>query len=193
MNVAIVILSAGSSTRMGTAKQLLPVGNTTLLGLSIEHAQKSNANEIICVIGANSKIIQDSISNYDIDVITNDNYKEGLSSSIVEGIYHIENKNFDAALIMLSDQPKVDSNYLNVLIRSYEKNPTKIIASEYSKNVGVPAIFPKTYFKQLQQLKGDKGAKEFLNTNKAQVISTKSEKLIDIDTQEEYLNFLNSL
>jgi molybdenum cofactor cytidylyltransferase len=193
MNVAIVVLSAGSSTRMGTTKQLLPVGNTTLLGLSIEHAQKSNANKIICVIGAKAKIIQDSISSYNIDVITNDNYKEGLSSSIVKGINHLENKYFDAVLIMLSDQPKVDSNYLNTLMRSYKKNPTKITASEYYKNVGVPAIFPKTYFKQLQQLKGDKGAKEFLNTNKAQIISIKSEKLIDIDTQEEYINFLNSL
>lgn len=193
MNVAIIILSAGSSTRMGTAKQLLPVGNTTLLGLSIEHAQTSKASKVICVIGANAKIIKDSISNYDIDIITNHNFKEGLSSSIFEGVNYIGNKNFDGVLVMLSDQPQVDAKYLNGLINSFENNPTKITASEYATSLGVPAIFPKIYFEQLQQLKEDKGAKDFLNANKSQIISIKSEKLIDIDTKEEYQNFLNSL
>jgi molybdenum cofactor cytidylyltransferase len=193
MNVALVILSAGSSNRMGTAKQLLPIGDTTLLGLVITNALKTNANKVICVLGANVELIKKSISKFDIDIITNKNHQEGLSSSIVEGINHIEDKNFDAALIILGDQPKVDSKYLNILMRSFEDNPTKITASEYSKHSGVPAVFPTSYFKQLQLLKGDKGAKDFLNVHKANVISIKSEKLMDIDTQEEYRNFLKSL
>ncbi|MFT4780719.1 MAG: molybdenum cofactor cytidylyltransferase [Flavobacteriales bacterium] len=193
MNIALVILSAGSSTRMGTAKQLLPVGDTTLLGVSIESALKSNSNKVFCVLGAHAKTIYNSISQYDIETIPNDKHEEGLSSSIVEGINYIEDKHFDAVLIMLGDQPKVDYNYLNMLVTSFEKNPTKISASKYLNNTGVPAIFPKLFFKQLQQLRGDKGAKDFLNAYKTQVISINSEKLIDIDTQEEYQNFLNSL
>tara|TARA_R110000751_G_scaffold174236_1_gene280614 strand:+ start:272 stop:853 length:582 start_codon:yes stop_codon:yes gene_type:complete len=193
MNVAILILSAGSSTRMGTTKQLLPIGNKTLLGLSIENALQTNAKKVFCVLGSNAENIKNSISQYDIEIIINPNFKEGLSSSIVEGLNHIENSNFDSVLIMLSDQPKVDSNYINLLILSSEKNPTQITASQYEKTIGVPAIFPKKFFKQLQQLEGDKGAKDFLNTHKAQVISIKSDKLIDIDTQDDYLNFLKSL
>tara|TARA_B100000809_G_scaffold263455_1_gene316753 strand:- start:163 stop:744 length:582 start_codon:yes stop_codon:yes gene_type:complete len=193
MNVALVILSAGSSTRMGTAKQLLPIKDTTLLGLSITNALETNANKVICVLGSNAETIKESISQFDIEVTINNNHQEGLSSSIAKGLNYIENKNFDAVLIMLGDQPKVDSKYLNILIRSFEDNPTKITASEYSKNRGVPAIFPKSYFKQLQLLKGDKGAKNFLNAHRTQIISLKSEKLIDIDTQEEYRNFLKSL
>jgi molybdenum cofactor cytidylyltransferase len=193
MNIAILILSAGSSTRMGTTKQLLPIGNKTLLGLSIENALQTNAKKVFCVLGSNAENIKNSISQYDIEIIINPNFKEGLSSSIVEGLNHIDNTNFDAVLIMLSDQPKIDSNYINLLILSSEKKPTQIIASQYEKTIGVPAIFPKKYFKQLQQLEGDKGAKDFLNTYKAQVISIKSDKLIDIDTQEDYLNFLKSL
>jgi len=193
MNVALIILSAGSSTRMGTTKQLLAIGETTLLGLSIKHAQKSKADKVICILGANAKIIQDAIKSYDIDIVTNQNHKEGLSSSIVEGINHIENKNIDAVLIMLADQPKIDSNYLNKLLFSSEKNPTQIIASLYDDTIGVPAVFPKRYFNKLKELKGDKGAKDFLNTHKTEVISIKSEKLIDIDTKDDYLNFLKSL
>ena len=116
MNIAIVILSAGSSTRMGTAKQLLQVGNTTLLGLSIEHALKSNASKVICVIGAHAEIIKNSISKYDIDVITNHNFEEGLSSSIVKGVHHIENNSFDAILIMLSDQLKLQLQNISQIL-----------------------------------------------------------------------------
>jgi molybdenum cofactor cytidylyltransferase len=193
MNIAIIILSAGSSTRMGTTKQLLPIGDTTLLGISIENALQSNADKVFCVLGANTEKIQESAPLYNIEVILNNKYKEGLSSSIKKGIKHIEDKGFDAALIMLGDQPKVDSNYLNLLISYFKSNPTKITASEYEDTIGVPAIFPKIYFNQLQQVKGDKGAKDFLNMHKAQVISVKSDKLIDIDTQEDYLNFLKTL
>lgn len=193
MKVAIVILSAGRSTRMGTAKQLLPIGNTTLLGLSIINALQSRADKVFCVLGAHAKNIHKTVLQHDIEVITNANYKEGLSSSIVEGLNHIEDKNFDAVIIMLGDQPKVDSKYLNILIQSFENNSNKITASEYSKHSGVPAIFPKLFFKQLKLLKGDKGAKDFLNTDGISIISIKSEKLIDIDTPEEYLNFLKSL
>lgn len=193
MNVAILILSAGSSSRMGTPKQLLPIGNTTLLGLCIENALQSNAKNVFCVLGSNAETIKNSMPQYNIEIIINSNYKEGLSSSIVEGMHHIEDKNFDTILMMLGDQPKVDSNYINALILSSEKNPTQIIASKYEDTVGVPAIFPKRCFKQLQQLKGDKGAKDFLNANKPQVIAIESDKLIDIDTQKDYLNFLKSL
>jgi len=193
MDVAILILGAGSSTRMGKPKQTLSIGKTTLLGLSIENALQANAKNVYCVLGANAEIIIQSISKYNIEVIINDNHKKGLSSSIVSGIQHIQDKNFDAVLIMLADQPHVDFNYLNTLIQSFEKNPTKVSASKYKKNNGVPAIFPKALYQQLLKLKEDKGAKDFLNTHKTEVISIQSDKLLDIDTQDDYQNFLKSL
>ncbi|WP_052467049.1 nucleotidyltransferase family protein [Psychroserpens damuponensis] len=193
MNVAILMLCAGHSTRMGTPKQLLPIGNKTLLGLSIENAIHSKANRVFCVLGSQADVIQKSISHYDVNIIINPHFNDGLSSSIIAGITYLKDKNFDSVLILLGDQPKVDSNYINALILSSENCPTQIIASQYNKTLGVPAIFPKSYFNQLLQLKGDKGAKNFLNTQRTQAIAIESDKLIDIDTQDDYLNFLNSL
>lgn len=193
MNIAILILAAGSSSRMGKAKQLLPVKNSTLLGIAVKNAHNSNAEQIYCVLGEHAEQIQESIKKYNINIIRNPNYKNGLSSSIVEGIKHLKSESIDAILVMLADQPKVDTTYLNILIDSFYKHPSKISASNYSGIYGVPAIFPKTYVEQLLKLKGDKGAKALLNSQKKQVISMTSDKLIDIDTQEEYLNFLKSL
>ncbi|MCK8480464.1 nucleotidyltransferase family protein [Psychroserpens algicola] len=193
MRIATLILSAGKSTRMGTAKQILKVGDTTLLGRSIEQALQSKANSVFCLLGSNYKVIRDTIKSYDVTPIINTNYNKGLSTSIYAGIDHIKDKNFDAVLILLGDQPKVDADFINVLIDSFETSPNQISASGYSGSIGVPAIFPKTYYTQLQDLKGDKGAKELLNKSYTKVIPISNDQLIDIDTKEDYHQFLKSL
>ena len=192
MNIGIVILAAGMSSRMGTPKQLLPLNDTTLLGFAIENAIQSNANDVFCVLGAHAEKIQDSIQNYNIKIINNPYYKGGMSTSIVQAINNITHRTFDAVIIMLADQPKVDASYLNLLIDSYRKHSSRISASEYSGHLGVPALFPKAFFEQLLKLKGDKGAKAFLNSKKKDIIRIKNNHLDDIDTNEDYLNFLSS-
>jgi len=193
MNIAILILAAGSSSRMGVAKQLLPVGQSTLLGISIKNALQSNASDTFCVLGANAESIKVTILKYNIETIINPNYKLGLSSSIVSGIKHIYTKNYDAVLIALGDQPLVTSQYLNTMIEAHKLNTENIIASRYNSTFGVPAIIPKLYFDQLLQLKGDKGAKDWLNSRKQTIISTESTNLMDIDTKKEYQDYLNSI
>lgn len=191
MKTAILILSAGSSSRMGKPKQLLPFKNTTLLGNAIEQAKNSKADSVFCVLGSNAKIIEKEIEKSNSKIIYNPNFKDGLSSSIVAGVQHLKNS-FDNILVMLADQPNVDATYLNELIKTSKENPSKIISSNYQNNKGVPAVFPKIYFQQLLKLEGDKGAKEFLNNQSSNLIVVKNLiNLVDIDTQEDYQNLIN--
>lgn len=185
---AILILAAGNSSRMGTAKQLLPYKQTTLLGWSIKQAQKSKACDVYCVLGANAEIIKKQIDNTSIKIIINPNYNDGLSTSIVFGVNYLMDKKIDSILIMLADQPNVTTNYLNEMLAIYKENPTKTIASNYKNKNGVPAIFPKSSFNKLLNLKGDKGAKELLNEQSSEIIKMKPFSLIDIDTNEDYQN-----
>jgi molybdenum cofactor cytidylyltransferase len=194
--IAIIILAAGSSSRMGKIKQLLKVDNKTLLEMAIEAATTSNASAVFCILGANSEIIQKEIGPQNIDIIFNKEFNTGLSSSIAAAINDIEKRqvDIDAALIMLADQPEVNTEYLNKLIAVYQKNATKIIASNYNNNPGVPVIFPKKHFKNLALLKGDKGAKDFLKLHASETINIpRSSPLIDIDTKEEYGSLLKSI
>lgn len=190
--VAVLVLAAGASSRMQTPKQLLKIGDKTLLEIVLEKAKTISALPIFCVLGANAVLIQSETSSENIEFIINENYRQGLSSSIVEGINYLEKKNIfiDGVIILLADQPAVEINYLKNLLQLFDENPTKIIASKYPKNSGVPAIFPKLFFNELQVLEGDFGAKEFLHKNKNQVIcSNFNPSLIDLDTKEDYENF----
>lgn len=191
--VAILILAAGASSRMQTPKQLLKIGNQTLLELVLEKAKALASLPIYCVLGANADLIQEEISTENVAFIINKNHSKGLSTSIVAGInYLTKNAPFvDCLLILLADQPDVDLQYLENLVQLSAENPTQIIASKYPKNIGVPAVFPKSFFSELQNLEGDFGAKEFLQQHKDQLIcSNLTPSLIDLDTKEDYENYL---
>ncbi|NNC70452.1 MAG: nucleotidyltransferase family protein [Flavobacteriaceae bacterium] len=182
---AILILAAGSSSRMGKPKQLLPYKHTTLLGWAIEQAHASSVDEVVCVLGAKAKEIELSIQRYDVNIIHNSNYEQGLSSSIISGLKEIGDRN--VVLMMLADQPNISSQYLNKLLEMHTSEPNKIIASNYGNSVGVPAVFPKKYYPELLNLKGDKGAKEILNELRSDVVTINSSEILqDIDTSLDY-------
>ncbi|CAM1360233.1 conserved protein of unknown function [Tenacibaculum soleae] len=187
---AILILAAGKSSRMGSTKQLLSYKKTTLLGWAIEQAKQSKANAVFCVLGANSEIIEKSIENYLVKTIYNVDYNNGLSTSIIAGINHLKDKNFDSVLIMLADQPNVTTDYLNQLIITSEENNSKIVVSNYGNKMGVPVLFPRQYFNKLINLKGDNGAKDFLKMHLSEIIKMSTFNLIDIDTREDYKNLV---
>lgn len=186
MKIAALILAAGMSSRMGTAKQLLPYKQTTLLGWAIENAIKSEVHTVYCVLGANAEEIAPTISKHHIEIIHNQDYQKGLSSSITSGIDHIKALDYDAVFIMLCDQPNVNDTYINTLLSKFQLNPNHIVASCYKNIKGVPAVFPKKQFSNLLSLKGDKGAKLLLNTDSSVKSIETSIDLFDIDTPEDY-------
>ena len=190
--IPILILAAGTSSRMGKPKQLLPLGKTTLLGLAINNALLSDAYDVYCVLGANINLIKKEIDKHSIKIIFNKDFKKGLSSSIAVGIERLEEIDANATLIMLADQPDLTSEYLNEMIDLYENNHDKIIATEYNSSFGVPIIFPKKYFNELKRLKGDQGARQILHKYEDHIIIANRDKyLIDIDTPEVYKAIFN--
>jgi molybdenum cofactor cytidylyltransferase len=194
-NIAVLVLAAGKSSRMKSIKQLEKIDNKTLLDITLEKAKQLFSKAVFCVLGANSEIIKKNITTQDITFINNKNFETGLSSSIVAGLHHFkkEQLNFDGILILLADQPAIGVSYLRDMLHLSELNTDKIIASKYDAIFGVPAIFPKNSFQELENLKGDKGAKEFLNDATNRVISPKEKtNLLDIDTKEQLKLFINS-
>jgi len=195
IDIAILVLAAGESSRMKTPKQLVKIGVNFLLETVLSKAKAININHVYCILGANRLLIRREISSANIHFIHNSNFKEGLSSSIAYGVSHLKTtkNNYDAVLVLLGDQPAIEKTYLNEMIALFNEDRSKIIASNYGKKLGVPAIFPKSYFSNLQKMSGDIGAKDILNNNSNVVYLTKQTNFIDIDTAEDLQNFKNSI
>ena len=185
--IAIIILAAGASSRMGKIKQLLPWKQTTLIGNAIEQALDSKADDVFVVLGANYQLISKEIKQENITIIYNKNWTLGMGSSIVCAMdfFDKKHKKYDGVLITLVDQPLIDVIYFNMLINKFIDN--NIIASKYKNRVGVPAIFSLKYFNELRQLNGDIGARNLIlkHINDVKKIDA-FDKIQDIDSIESY-------
>jgi len=193
--VTILILAAGSSSRMGKIKQLLPWKDSTLLEHTIKIAKSSKANQLIVILGSNARLIKETIKTKTNNVIflENTEWKSGMGTSISCGVNYLLdlNNDTDAVLILLADQALIDTEYLDEIIGIYSNSKIELIGSRYGDKIGVPALFKRTYFTDLQKLDGDNGAQLILNkcTNKVHVLNPLG-KVYDVDTLEDYNKLL---
>jgi len=82
----------------------------------------------------------------------------------------------------------IDIAFLKSLVETFKFDKKQIIATSYkNEKKGVPAVFHRSYFKQLAELNDDFGAKDILKKNKTFVKALiPSVNNLDIDTKEDY-------
>ncbi|MGB5229412.1 nucleotidyltransferase family protein [Eudoraea sp.] len=191
--VTILILAAGSSSRMGKIKQLLPWKDSTLLEHAIKIAKLSKASEVLVVLGSNAKLIKENIKTDNVSFLENTNWELGLGTSISCGVNFLmhNNKDTDAILVLLADQALIDTEYLNEMIDRFTSNKIDLIATRYGDKIGVPALFKQIYFTDLQNLDGDQGAQLLLKKFEDKVVSMNPVgKTFDVDTLVDYNKLL---
>jgi len=193
MMVTVVILAAGASSRLGLPKQNLVYQHITLLQHAVFNALQVSAN-VIVVLGANTGLIEPTIKDKPITILHNEDWANGMASSIQVAITHIQQTQLrtNPVILMLCDQPFADAKILNQLIS--EKNISKkgIIASAYKNALGVPVLFDVTYFSQLLLLRGQDGAKVLLKQFLGDVQAVPFDLgVVDIDTLEDWERLLN--
>lgn len=171
-NKAAIILAAGASTRLGKPKQLLMLEGENLLERSLRMASRAGYSPVVIVLGSSAQLISERSRLTGSEVIVNEDWETGLSTSIKKGVQSLQN--VDGAVIMTCDIPAVTVHHLQALGET-----GAITASSYQNKRGVPAYFPRSSFPDLLQLNGDKGAWELLQT--AHTIDLPSGEL-DIDT-----------
>jgi molybdenum cofactor cytidylyltransferase len=192
MKTGIILLAAGSSSRLGRAKQLIEFQGKTLIKKSIEEAQNSQADCLVLVLGSNPELIQTGFDSSSTPFIVNPDWQHGMSSSMQAGLrFLMEKEVIDQVLLMLCDQPFVDASLLDQLITAKEESGKKIVASAYSNTMGVPALFDGRYFEELLQLSGSEGAKKVIFNHQAEVHALDFPLgAMDLDTEEDVSQFL---
>lgn len=188
-HIAHIIVAAGSSSRMGSPKQLLPWKNSSLIEHEIEKSLQLKELTSFVILGANFELIQKKIQHFSIETVHNQHWKSGMGSSISCGVHYImkNERSFDAVLITLVDQPLIDTLHLNNLISEFDKNQDAIVATKMKSRIGVPAIFPRCYFKELFDLNEDYGARYIIKKYGDQILTIDGkDKTDDIDTMEQY-------
>jgi molybdenum cofactor cytidylyltransferase len=194
MKISTIILAAGESSRLGQPKQLLTYENQTLIERIISITKTIDFEKTIVVLGAFAKQIEPILAATNVDIVINENWQNGMSSSLKKGLENT--KKSDAILVLLSDQPFVNSELIHQLIEKGKRSDFPIIATKYQGVFGVPALFKKIIFEALENLNEQVGAKKVIKNyaKNNQVGFVSFEKAaIDIDTIEDYDKLLNTI
>jgi molybdenum cofactor cytidylyltransferase len=185
----IIILAAGSSSRLGQPKQLLVYKDTTLLKNTINEASLIQNAIVIVVTGSNHEQIKKAIETEEIKISFNPDWEIGMSSSIAKGLSDLvlEYPQIEKCIFAVCDQPYVTNTVFENLIDQYQITKKGIVASAYAETLGTPVLFDKKYFNELLVLKGQEGAKKIINRFIDDTAFVPFEKgNIDIDTMEDY-------
>ena len=184
----LIILAAGESSRFGQPKQNLLFRNKTLLQHAIETGLHSGCKPVIVVLGANSNLIDTQIADENFRVIYNEDWQEGIASSIRMGVKEIEKDNsINEALIMLCDQPFVDTGLINNILQKKTDAQAAIVACSYNNTIGVPALFDRSLFAELLLLTGNDGAQKIIKNHPRETATIPFDLGgVDIDTNADY-------
>lgn len=189
--VALLLLAAGASTRMGQPKQLLAYRGRTLLRHAAETAVATGCSPLVLVTGAVHEALASEVAGLPFQVVHNSDWATGMASSIRTGLAAAEAARPAAVLIMLADQPLVTPALLRQLVKAQHDTNAPVVATAYGSTLGVPAVFAADVLPQLRQLRGAQGAGGFIvGLGPAAGRVAFAAGAIDVDTPEEYARLL---
>jgi molybdenum cofactor cytidylyltransferase len=187
--VSGLVLAAGSSTRLGQAKQLLPYGGAPLLGHVLQTARSCPFDQLLCVVGGASAEVRRWVDLRGVEVVENEAYGEGCSSSIAAALEHVDAR-CEVLVLMLGDQPGVGVANVEALLDGRGDAP--LAACAYSDGRCHPLAFARSMFGELSNLHGDKAVWKLLDRGGDEVAEVEMEGRIplDVDTWDDYRRVL---
>ncbi|MCB8987368.1 MAG: putative selenium-dependent hydroxylase accessory protein YqeC [Ardenticatenaceae bacterium] len=150
--VTAVILAAGEGARMGRTKQLLPWGDTTLLGQVIRTARATAVTQVLVVSGHEAAAVAAVAQAEGVAVVHNPDYAAGEMLSSLQTAVRTLPAHVGAVLVLLADQPLVTPEVIDRLLAAYEQETYGLIAPTYEGQRGNPVLIDRRYFAELLAL-----------------------------------------
>ena len=191
--VAILLLAAGRSTRMGGPNKLLQeTDNAPLVVHAAKAALASQAVEVVVVLGHMAGDVKAAVEkavgkNKKLRFVTNPDFADGLSTSVRTGIAAL-GKDIDAAIVQLGDMPGVGSGLLDRLMAAFSPvEGRSICVPTVAGKRGNPVLWDRRFFAEIAQVSGDTGAKHLIGEHAdlvCEVEMSGQAAITDIDTPE---------
>jgi molybdenum cofactor cytidylyltransferase len=185
--IAAVILAAGTSSRMGEAKQLLRLGASSLLEQVIDNVQSSGVDHVVVVLGHQANKVREAIAGRNCSTVVNEAYREGMGTSLRAGVSFLS-PHIDAALIVLADQPFVRPETLKLLMAQYRKSGAQIVIPVYRGFRGNPVLLDRCVFPEVMALEGDIGCRAVFGNHLQGIVKVPVDDagiLLDLDSRED--------
>lgn len=145
--VAGVIVAAGLSERMERPKQLLPFGDTTLLGWVLREAEASQLDRIAVAVGHRADEVEASLSPDRATIVHNPDYRQGNLTSLLVGIEAV--RGADGVMVLLGDMPEVSRHVINRVLTAWRVDQRRAAVAEYAADRGHPVLLSSAAIRDL--------------------------------------------
>jgi molybdenum cofactor cytidylyltransferase len=201
---AAVILTAGASARFGQPKQLLSFRGKTLLRAAFDAAEGAGCSPVAVVVPhveqtAPASValrhgLERALAGCEAILVENSEWRNGVGTSVRAGVRAIGTSEVEAVVLLVCDQPFVDSATIALLRARRNQTGKPIVASAYAETLGVPALFDRSFFEALMSLPDEQGAKALIMNHPEEVAQISfPEGAIDIDTPADWAKLGESL
>ena len=189
-----IILAAGYSSRANAFKMTLPLGQMTVLEQTISKFEDL-CSRVIVVAGFQAELIQEEMTkisrkkaySFQIKFVFNENFNQGMFSSIQRGCNEVNAPTF---FITPGDCPLVKKETLQLLA---EQQGNVLIPSFHYKG-GHPIKLSKQVKQKILETNPESNLRAILNGFEKKYIKVDDPGVImDVDTQEDYQKAIDYL
>ncbi|MFN8443879.1 MAG: nucleotidyltransferase family protein [Caldilineaceae bacterium] len=192
-SLALIVLAAGRSSRMGRPKQLEVVDGEPMVMRAAKLALGCLAQQTILVTGAYAEQIEQILTPLPdrnrLTFVHNPHWQDGQSTSVHAAIQALKDE-IEAVLFLPVDQPFVTPAFLHSIITAWQNGAALVAPQVNGEARGAPALFTRTCFPELLQIQGDVGGRVVLMKHRGEVtwLAAEAGILRDIDTPEDLKN-----
>lgn len=184
--IVALVLAAGAARRFGSQKLLHPINGVPLVRSSVERVIAAGPDRTIVVVGHAAARVRSALAGLDVITVQNPMPERGLSSSLRVGLAIVPS-NALAVLVALGDQPLERDEIIPALVARFYLDNALIVAPKYQGVQGVPVLFARAIFPELDALTGDQGARSVVIRDPRRVayVDFDFPMPADVDTPED--------
>jgi molybdenum cofactor cytidylyltransferase len=182
--VSAVVLAAGASTRMGSPKLLLPLGDEPIVRRTVRQVCASGFDDVLVVSGAEHERIAAALKGLPVRHAVNHDFASGMGSSFRTAVEHLDES--DAAMFALADQPFLTATEYGAILQMWRLQAPLIVGSRFGDVTAPPHLFARALYPELSVLQH--GARSVLQRHVSAmvVMHFAPDLLLDIDTPDDY-------
>jgi len=166
--IVAIILAAGTSSRMGNPKLLLPWKDHTIIEETVDQVLDAGYDDVVVVAGPERDEMAELLAEKPVKVALNLNFRAGMAGSIKAGVSFID-ASATAFSIVLGDQPRITSKIHKLVLAQFRKSQKGICVPTYEDQIGHPVIFSIDYRAKIFGLQGDNGARSLVEADRDNV------------------------
>jgi molybdenum cofactor cytidylyltransferase len=174
---------------MGRNKQLLPLGDRTVIRHCLDRMVAAGIGDIVVVVGPGGQVISDHIRGYRVKTVLNPDPESEMAESVRCGLRVVDTLS-TGVLVCLSDHPLVSPETFRVLLWHHSETPDRIIVPFHHGRRGHPTLFPA---RAIKEIFSGLRLNEIVNRSPERLICADVNDegvLIDMDTPEDYQKVL---